>query len=73
VESNIVSSPGHTGRIGDRFTTLDPASFVPSPDKGDYGVAWNESTGRGFVWANLDHASRFAPGQLAELPTGTDP
>ncbi len=62
VDGNTVDSPGHATRRGDRSVQQDGAAPVVSTDLGDYGVYWNPGTGKGFVWANVDHTTDFSPG-----------
>lgn len=71
--SNTVASPGHPGPLGDHskvFGTSTPVPPVPSTDLGDYGVFWNTALQKGFVWANVDHATDFGPGTLGVVPYG---
>jgi hypothetical protein len=66
VAGNLGNSPGHSGPIGDRFEVIDNGSpFTISPDLGDYGVVWNPSLQRGFVWANVDYAGDYTVGSSA--------
>ena len=61
--SNIQSSPGHRGPLGDRQVIIGTSwQGQISFDVGDYGVFWNPDLQRGFAWANVDHASDFAFG-----------
>jgi hypothetical protein len=74
VAGNTEPSPGHEPDvIGDRFAECNDgntnaadgcntSSPLLSSDLGDYGVFWDAVTETGFVWANVDHASDFAPG-----------
>ena len=60
---NIQSSPGHAGPLGDRIVVVGSTWETSlSPEIGDYGVFWNPELGKGFAWANVDHASDFAFG-----------
>jgi len=61
---NTLNSPGHVQREGDRFEVEDTAIPTLSNDLGDYGVFWNQTTGQGFVWANVDHTTDFTAGLL---------
>jgi hypothetical protein len=62
VDANTQNSPGHPGPRGDRFGVLGDTPPQLSPDLGDYGVFWNPAQHVGFAWANVDHATDFAPG-----------
>ncbi len=53
--------------LGIRYEITESTSPAPAPpvglfDFGDYGVFWNPTLGKGYVWANLDHAGDFAVG-----------
>ena len=58
---NTQNSPGHPGPVGDR--DMVEGTMIPplSLELGDYGVYWNPTTQIGFVWANVDHTTEFAP------------
>lgn len=57
VAGNTQNSPGHEGPIGDRIAVANSENdFGLSTVLGDYGVFWNPSLQKGFVWANTDHA-----------------
>ena len=66
VSGNIQESPVHSGSVvGDRLpisAAVTPPLDSLSNNVGDYGVFWNTAELRGFVWANVDHASAFAGG-----------
>ena len=62
VNANTQNSPGHSGPRGDRSAEVGVIPSALSTDLGDYGVFWNPTAGVGFVWANVDHATDFAPG-----------
>jgi hypothetical protein len=62
VAGNAVDSPGHPGPVGDQEVVEDTVIPSLSTDLGDYGVFWNPDTLMGFAWANVDHATDFAPG-----------
>ena len=62
VDDNTANSPGKATPRGDRYVET---GSVPSPlsnELGDYGVFWDPTAQAGFAWANVDHASDFAPG-----------
>lgn len=60
VLGNTQNSPSHLGVEGDRYEAEDTVIPTLSSDLGDYGVFWNPTEGKGFVWANVDHATDFA-------------
>jgi hypothetical protein len=60
VAGNKKNSPGKPGPVGDRDPVVDTTTPELSEELGDYGVYWNPITAKGFVWANVDHASDFA-------------
>lgn len=63
VAGNVNSSPGHSGPFGDRIITQGTGSdWGWTFDTGDYGIFWNPELQKGFVWANVDHATEFAFG-----------
>ncbi len=66
VSGNTENSPGHESKVGDRYIG-DSAESIPvlSSELGDYGVYYNSLTGKGFVWANVDHTTDFAIATLA--------
>ena len=78
VAGNTVSSPGSFGPIGDRFVAIGsgPGAWEVSDELGDYGVFWNPGEGKGFAWANVDHAAEFTvgvslcPADCAQTPDG---
>ena len=74
VSSNTADSPGHGGKIGDRFSVLLPDVFPDPPyasaELGDHGVVWNTQAARGYVWANVDHTTEFAASLSPLAPYG---
>ncbi len=77
VAGNTASSPGSFGPIGDRYVTVGSGLGGWESDQlGDYGVVWNPGEGKGFAWANADHAAEFAvgvslcPADCAQTPDG---
>jgi hypothetical protein len=69
--SNIQSSPGHKGPLGDRQVIVGTSwQSQISWDVGDYGIFWNPDQQKGFAWANVDHASDFAFGVPLPQCTG---
>ncbi len=62
VDDNTQNSPGWPGPRGDRYPVSGDTPPQLSPDLGDYGVFWNPTQQVGFAWANVDHATDFAPG-----------
>jgi len=77
---NVADSPGFPAgtKLGDRCSVTvssgpaPPAPVAPCADLGDYGVYWNTTSEKGFVWANVDHATDFAFGLFEALPYGCD-
>lgn len=77
---NVADSPGFPAgtKLGDRCAVIVSSGPTPAPpvapcaDLGDYGVYWNADTQKGFVWANVDHATDFAFGTFEALPYGCD-
>jgi len=72
-EGNTVASPGHPVPLGDcweEFGTAVPVPPIPSLDLGDYGVFWNTTTHKGYVWANVDHTTDYAAGFMGVVPIG---
>ena len=71
-----MNSPGHASRIGDKIAVEGPGGWGVSSQLGDWGVYWDPTIGRGFVWANVDHAGSFAfgvphcPTDAAQPPNG---
>ncbi len=61
VAGNTQSSPGHPGPVGERFAEEGSTPSPLSGALGDYGVFWNPDLQRGFVWANVDHTTDYAP------------
>jgi hypothetical protein len=60
---NMQNSPGHNSPLGDRSVIVDTDWTTQlSTELGDYGVFWDTALGKGFVWANVDHATDFAFG-----------
>lgn len=55
----ILAVDGNTGGAGNRSVDVDPTDLMLSSTLGDYGVVFFTATGRGYVWANLDHATEF--------------
>ena len=63
VARNSQSSPGHDSPIGDRIVVEGTdTKYGLTADLGDYGVFWNPSLQKGFVWANVDVADDFGAG-----------
>jgi hypothetical protein len=63
VAGNTQNSPGHEGPVGNRIVVENSENdFGLSYVRGDYGVFWNPSLQKGFVWANIDHAGDVAFG-----------
>lgn len=60
VSGNTQNSPSHASVEGDRFEVEDTVPPTLSNELGDYGVFWNPAENKGFVWANVDHATDFA-------------
>jgi hypothetical protein len=64
----MLAVAGNTGAdpIGIRWLEVAPSDPAPSLATlssralGDYGIYWNGSTGKGFVWANVDHSTDFS-------------
>jgi len=56
---NLNNSPDYDEPIGDRHVRDDDSYIVPNFEVGDYGVHWNETDQRGFVWANVDHQGDY--------------
>ena len=50
------------GVVGMRHPVQGTTVPALSTQLGDYGVYWNPSTQRGFVWANVDHTTPFTIG-----------
>ena len=63
VSGNTINSPGFGEAVGDRFTVVGPEPPTTFSDEvGDYGLFYDPDQLRGFVWANVDHATDFAAG-----------
>ena len=62
VSANTQNSPGYEHRIGDRIVSVAPDGWGTTNDPGDYGVFWDPTEQKGFVWANLDYAGDFGVG-----------
>ncbi|MGH7536724.1 MAG: choice-of-anchor Q domain-containing protein, partial [Gemmatimonadales bacterium] len=62
VWGNAGNRPGHAGPIGDRSYSEAPAGWGLTQQVGDHGVYWDPVSGRGFAWAQVDHASEFGVG-----------
>lgn len=56
---NVFINPAYNEPIGNRFVVEGSNTTLPSLVVGDYGVFWNPSTQRGFVWASVDQGGEF--------------
>ncbi|MCP3905271.1 MAG: right-handed parallel beta-helix repeat-containing protein [Planctomycetes bacterium] len=76
VFANTAPSPEHATPIGDRIEAVGPGYAGITTDVGDYGVYWDPTLQKGFVWANVDHLRDtgfglpLCPSDCAQPPDG---
>ncbi|MBN1817937.1 MAG: right-handed parallel beta-helix repeat-containing protein [Sedimentisphaerales bacterium] len=67
----------NTGGAGSRYSETGAAAptlaTLTGRNLGDYGVYWNSTTGKGFSWANVDHATDFAATVKGNSQSSVDP
>ncbi|MBN1124500.1 MAG: DUF1080 domain-containing protein [Sedimentisphaerales bacterium] len=67
----------NTGGAGTRYSetgaTAPTLAALTGRNLGDYGVYWNSTTGKGFSWANVDHATDFGTTIKGSSQSSIDP